>query len=207
MRVRFSKLASSGASSADVSAWFAGKDFTTDWVSKKMGNWLPVLAHLRDRQADVLEVGTYEGRSAIAFLSFLPQAKVTCIDTFQIRNNPGLEERFDRNVAEFGERVVKIKDRAANALDKLRREGASYDAIYLDAGKGRDWVFALSALAWPLLRVDGVLIWDDLAWGKDRPGAERPAEGIRLFRMAFAKCLDVLYEGEQLITRKIAAWP
>lgn len=207
MRVRFSRSSRRVEPLAEVSAWFAGKDFTTDWVSNKVGNWLPALAHLRDRQAEILEVGTYEGRSAIAFLSYLPQAKVTCIDTFQIGNNPSVEERFDRNVAEFGERVVKVKDRAANALDKLRRDGASYDAIYLDAGKGRDWVFALSALAWPLLRLDGVLIWDDLAWGKDRPSAERPAEAIRLFRQAFAKCLDVVYEGEQLIARKTAAWP
>lgn len=194
--------------------WFNDKEFTTDWLSPKLGPWFSVLEPLRNKPVDVLDVGSYEGRSAIAFLSYLPLSRVTCVDTFDlpgigthIDDTNAVESRFDRNVAAYGQRLTKIKDRAANALDRLGVKKAKYDVIYLDAGKGRDWLFTLSALAWPLLRTGGILIWDDLRWGRDKPGHLRPGEGIRLFCATFSDCLDILHEDRQMIARKTADWP
>jgi predicted O-methyltransferase YrrM len=118
-----------------------------------------------------------------------------------------VEQRFDRNLAQFGDRVTKIKGGAAPVLDRMRAGGNTFDIIYLDAGKRRDWVFALSALAWPLLRVGGVLIWDDLRWGRGKPDDERPESAIQLFRSAFSSCLEILHEDRQMIVRKKAEWP
>jgi predicted O-methyltransferase YrrM len=193
-----------------MSAWFAGKELTTDWLKSSIDRWFSTLAHLRDKPADILEVGSYEGRSAIAFLSYLPLSRVTCVDTFYPNDeNRVIEGRFDRNMAPFGDRVVKIKDHAANALDLLRIQKASFDVIYLDAGKKRDWVFALSTLAWPLLRTGGIMIWDDLRWGvRDGvPSPDRPGDAIKLFRDCFLPSLEVIHEQKQLIVRKTSDWP
>jgi hypothetical protein len=198
----------------DPELWFADKEFTSDWLSNKLWPWFSALHHLRGRPVKVLDVGSYEGRSAIAFLSYLPQSHVTCIDTFGLedvtaRHDHGgtVECRFDRNVSCYGERVTKIRDRAANALDLLRVSQSMFDVIYLDAGKGRDWYFALTALAWPLLRNDGILIWDDLKWGYDKPSKDRPGDAIRLYHAAYSSCLDILHEDRQLIARKTQDWP
>lgn len=187
-------------------AWFAGKEFTTDWVTRKLPSWLAALDGIRQKSdtVHVLEVGSYEGRSAVAFLEMMPQCRITAIDTFPKED---IEERFDRNLSGYGDRCRKIKARAIGALDSLRQEGASFDIIYLDAGKVPDDTFVQSALAWSMLRQGGVLIWDDLTWKRDNPAHERPATAIELFAKAFGPALEELHRGQQLIVRKTASWP
>jgi hypothetical protein len=54
----------------------------------------------------------------------------------------------------------------------------------------------------PLLKIDGVLIWDDLLWNREHPAEERPESGIRLFRAASAASLNILHDGCQMIVIK-----
>jgi predicted O-methyltransferase YrrM len=93
----------------------------------------------------------------------------------------------------------------AAALEML--SGKSFDVIYLDAEKTRHGAFAHSALAWPLLKFGGILIWDDLLWEEQRPHDQRPGPGIELFRSTFKSCLSVLHQDWQLIARKTREWP
>lgn len=188
----------------DISPWFAGKDFTSDWITKKLDAWFEVLGPIKGQPLSALEVGSYEGRSAVALLEYMPRCHLTCVDAFF---DPETEKRFDHNLAPYGDRLIKLKGRAAAALDTLQSNNRRFDVIYLDCGKTRAGVFALSALAWPLLKPQGVLIWDDLRWGRDRPPAERPGPAIELFRDTFCPCMSVLHQGRQLIVRKTAEWP
>src|SRR5690606_32234229 len=113
---------------------------------------------------------------------------------------------FDANLSSFGDRMTKIKGAAAAALDQMRTKGKSFDVVYLDAGKQRDGVFGLSALAWPLLRVGGILIWDDLKWGAGKSDKDRPESAIRLFCSSFSNAIDILHDDRQMIVRKSADW-
>lgn len=71
---------------------------------------------------EILEVGSYEGRSAVAFLEMMLQCRITAIDTFP---NPEIGARFDRDLSSYGDRCRKIRERAIGVLDSLRQEGAS----------------------------------------------------------------------------------
>lgn len=198
----------------DIATWFEGKSFTTDWLGSKLDPWLVALAPFREVPARVLELGAFEGRSAIAFLEYLPQSHVSSVDRFvfvtkHVNGSDGLtvEGRFDANLKSYGPRITKIKGSVLSVLDDLTRSRSRFDVIYIDAGKQRDSVFANTAAAWPLLKVDGIMIWDDLDWGSDLPSAERPGDAIRLFARTFAPCLEVLHERSQLIARKTSDWP
>lgn len=184
--------------------WFAGKELTTNWLGSEVVHWFGPLAPWIEKPCSVLEIGSYEGRSAIAFLEYLPLCRLTTVDIFI---DPDVEARFDRNMAPYGGRATKIKGRAIPVMEKMLDERVQFDAIYLDTGKNRAASFANSAIAWPLLRTGGVLIWDDLLWGPERPDDSRPGPGIRLFAGMFAGCLDILHDGKQLIVRKTAKWP
>lgn len=203
----------------DTEPWFRGKTFTTDWLSTKPKVWFKLLARLRDRPCRILEVGAFEGRSVVVFLEFLPKAHVTAIDLFPFQE---IEDRFDRNVAGYGDRITKLKGNAALILDELANPGSTwsatqavragselegFDVIYLDAAKTRQDAFAHSVLAWPLLKVGGVIIWDDFLWKPQLADAERPAPGIALFLKTFAPCLKQLHDGYQVIAEKTAEWP
>ena len=96
------------ASEADIAGWYDGKDFSCDWTTNRIPLWLDVLEDYRDRPVRVLEIGSWEGRSALFFLNYLRQCHLVCVDTFggNIEHHqddyfaallPGIEARFDSN--------------------------------------------------------------------------------------------------------------
>lgn len=187
-------------STQDISVeWFAGKRFSKDWVSSKIPRWVRLFNRFRANEIDVLEVGSYEGRSAIFLLNFLPLAKLTCIDLFK---DP-LESRFDYNLQGYEDRLEKRKGSAYRHLDELRQSGRQFHLIYLDAGKGRDHVLAMSLITWPLLRDDGMLIWDDYQWGKDKGPEDRPHDAIDIFLDMHADQIEILWKGSQVFVKKL----
>src|SRR4051794_40685706 len=101
-----------------IDTWYVGKDFTSDWTSWHFPNWMAVLEPFRSAPARILEIGSWEGRSALFFLNYLPQSRLTCVDTFggnveHHRNPyfaalvPETERKFDTNLAEFTARIEK----------------------------------------------------------------------------------------------------
>ena len=192
---------------------FAGREFSSDWASGNIPYWVDHLGPHRGEIRRVLEVGTWEGRSAVFFLDFFPEATVTCVDTFGggIDNHgnpterveiPFIESRFDANVAAFGDRAIKIKSRSLPALDRLAASGERYDLIYVDGSHERDDVMIDSLLCWRLLRPGGFMIFDDYRWSPDKPAAERPAPAIDAFLDWYADDLVELHRRYQVIVRR-----
>src|SRR5262245_5623567 len=80
--------------------------FSQDWFTGHIASWEPVLKPLEGRPSSILELGSFEGLSACFLLWRLPEARVTCVDTFagspehsvMGMHDLSLEEVFDRNV-------------------------------------------------------------------------------------------------------------
>ena len=160
----------------------------------------------------MLEIGSWEGRSAVFFLEFLPRCRVTCIDTFEggaehADFDPtimsSIEARFESNLASYGQRVRKIKSRSLPALDRLAQDSEAFDLIYIDGSHMRDDVLLNSVLAWRLLAPDGICIWDDYTWGlSDRSHADRPQPAIDAFLDLHCDELQILHAQDQVIVQK-----
>jgi predicted O-methyltransferase YrrM len=191
----------------DFMPWFAGKEFTTDWTTSNLATWRTHLEPLR-AATEVLEIGSFEGRSTIFFLNFFSAARITCIDPFLKR--PGRpdavgdsEQRFDGNLAEFRERLRKIKGRSIPELDALSRAMERFDVIYVDGAHDRTAVLIDSLLAWPMLKPGGVMIWDDYKWMRhQRAVADRPEQAIDTFLSLHKDELAVVHQAYQVMARK-----
>jgi hypothetical protein len=70
----------------DHSQYFEGKEFTYDWFSPRIETIDAVLRKFRGNISDVLEIGSFEGRSAIFFLEYFELCKITCIDTYLLEH-------------------------------------------------------------------------------------------------------------------------
>ncbi|RJF67318.1 O-methyltransferase [Rhodopseudomonas palustris] len=182
----------------NLEEWYAGKELTSDWFTSKVPHWTTHLKGFTKRPIRFLELGSFEGRSAIFILNHFPQAHLTCIDLF----NGEFENRFDSNLAEFGDRVTKLKGKAISHLDDLIAQKKRYQIIYLDAGKMRDPTLVMSIMAWAMLREGGVMIWDDYQWKLDRPADQRPHDAINAFLDYKAGEYDVLWKGSQVMIRR-----
>ena len=68
-------------------------EFSADWVTDDAKIWEQHVAHLKDvPEARGLEIGSFEGRSAIWFLENIltgDSARLTCVDTFPTEEMEG----------------------------------------------------------------------------------------------------------------------
>jgi len=170
-------------------AWFEGKELTTDWTSRYFPTWASLLAPRRSEPLEVLEIGSWEGRSAIFFLRYLENCRLTCIDTFAGSSEhlltprwsaqiPNIEARFDSNLAEFGGRVEKLKETSTRALASLLTQNRCFDLIYVDGSHHSADVQSDAVLSWPMVRERGIIVFDDYEWPLSETAIERPKPGI-----------------------------
>jgi predicted O-methyltransferase YrrM len=82
-------------------------------------------------------------------------------------------ERFDSNLADFGERVEKIKSASSRGLAPLITEERRFDLVYIDGSHHSADVQADAMLSWPMIQGGGVVIFDDYLSQRDRPPQAR----------------------------------
>jgi len=141
----------------------AAGTITHSMADSRAANWRQHLAPFQGKVQSALEIGSYEGQSAMFWLDFFPGVALTCIDPWAYYTTGTLsaievEDHFDTNV---GKRVTKIKGNSIPSLYALY--GHKFDLIYIDGDHRRDSVMIDSLMAWPLLNPGGVMIWDDYA--------------------------------------------
>lgn len=168
---------------------------------------------LEGRFSNILELGSFEGLSACFLLWRLPEARVTCVDTFAGSpehpvmgvDHSELEDVFDRNVELVDRaRVRKIVGESVDVLLSLGRSGERFDLLYVDASHLALDVIVDAGLAWPLLVPGGTLIFDDYEWrsplGEDPLLFPRPA--VDAFLSLVDRHCEVLAKDAQAIVRK-----
>ena len=179
-------------------------EFTRDYFTSNIKVWSGILAPFVG-QPDLryLEVGVSEGRSALWMLENVlthPTAFAVCVDPF--RDSYGAEGRFYANLKKSGcaNRVEVLKGYSQIVLRTLPLE--SFDIVYVDGGHRAPDVLEDGVLSYRLLKLGGVLIFDDYHWQPTRAAMERPAAAIDVFRQFFASQLEVLHGDYQVVFRR-----
>jgi len=185
-------------------------EFHKDWFTHNVPVWQQVMAPYTGLpNLRYLEVGLYEGRSAIWMLEHVlthESARMTGIDLFA----PPIvvEEHWRENVrrAEAESRVTTLKGYSDEMLRTLA--GETFDIIYIDGGHRAQDVLADAVLSWKLLPVGGLILFDDYALRQGFPPELRPATAIDTFVAAYCNELEEVHRGHQVILRKVAPpWP
>lgn len=212
MRER-SRVGTRKASKKEVSN--AKPVFTTDWFSNNIPTWqrfvVPALAGKPNVLA--LEIGTYEGRSALWTLDNLltgPGSHLTCIDNFSLLDpstqktkHKDVRQTLWRNLSSHltARRVTIMDHDAASALRSFQPAERGFDLVYIDAdGSARDCL-EQAVLVFPLLKPAGLLIFDDYTHSREHDQS-CPRPGIDAFVNTYARELKVVHSGWQLILQK-----
>jgi predicted O-methyltransferase YrrM len=198
----------------EVARWYAGKSFSADWTTWHFATWAELLRPLRDAPVRVLEIGSWEGRSALFFLNYFSRSHVVCVDTFdgniEHMRNPHFaalvgdtERRFDANVAGFGARVEKIKGPSAEVLPQLGIAARRFDVVYVDGSHRAADVYSDGALTWPMVARNGIVIFDDYEFDEIKDESERPKPGIDAFLAAFEGQYRLIHRAYQVAIAKL----
>ena len=188
--------------------------FTHLWALGHTEWWEPICKALEGGRSRVLEVGSFEGLSASYVLWRLPQAQVTCVDTFEgSLEHEGtdtvpaaLEQIFDENVALVdAARVRKLVGSSSVTLPRLAADGERFDLIYLDGSHFGLDVLVDAAVSWQLLTNGGFLVFDDYLWAElgDDP-LLRPRPAIDAFLAFVEGKYELQFAHEQVAVRKRA---
>lgn len=194
-------------------------EFTNDWFSTTadIPQWEAIFTQLKPKRC--LELGSFEGRSAVFMLERLPEGgSLTCVDTWEGGADlspdemKGAEERFDRNTATaLGARsspvtFLKRKELSVQALADMIVRRNQFDLIYIDASHTAPDVLTDAVMAFRLLAPKGIMIFDDYYWTtKDRGDVlNAPAIAIDMFATIFTRSLRTIVISGQRIFQEEA---
>jgi lipopolysaccharide biosynthesis glycosyltransferase/predicted O-methyltransferase YrrM len=192
-----------------------------DWFTHNIPTWEPLIASLLStlpsgRAPRALEVGSWEGRSAVYLLTTLctsPASLLVCIDHFNLFHTTAGRERHAKilhNLRLTGSPFRVIDEFSVPGLMTILREetaspssSGGFDFVYLDGSHEADDTLLDAELAWRLTRPGALFILDDYAWDKEpSTSVHHPARGIDTFLALHAGQFELLSKGYQVILRK-----
>lgn len=192
--------------------------FTEDWFTHNIPNWSKFLNPLEGKALNVLEIGCFEGRATKWLLENIltnEDSKITVIDTFEgsIEHRDGsanhdfsnTEAIFDFNVwMPYRHKVRKIKDTSFNALTAFNTgfEQEKFDLVYIDGSHMAKDVMADALLVWPLVKKNGLVIFDDYLWDPYPEPHKKPKMAIDNFTTMLFEELEAIHYGYQAIVKK-----
>jgi predicted O-methyltransferase YrrM len=179
-------------------------EFTRDWFSSRIPSWHKLLGEFKGRDGlEALEVGSYEGRSALWLLENIltgENDRLTCVDFIE---SDVVVPRLLRNLELSGcrNKITFLNEASSRALPTLKYE--SFDLIYIDGGHSADQTYQDAKNAWSLIKIGGLLIFDDYRWKSDRDESQQPRRGIDGFLATVPSKYKVVLKGYQLAIRRI----
>ena len=155
---------------------------------------------------EYLEIGSYEGNSALYVSMNFPESNVTCVDLWEgVEEYEGkdfsvIEKNFDSNLQGLNN-INKIKSSSDNFFIKNK---IMFDFIYIDGNHKFDYVFRDCENAWRFLNKGGFLVCDDYIWNYYKELSDNPCYAINSFIKKTTKEIKVLsVTNSQIFIKKI----
>ena len=191
-------------------------EFTQDWFNWAPEVWkqlTPMLSGTAGHR-QFLEIGSFEGRSSVWIAENMMQDgdHLRCIDTWEggeehgAENMSEVEERFRANLIvatkKFPERLI-FQSKGTSVARLAQLQGKTmFDFIYIDGSHKAPDVLTDACMAWPLLKLEGLMVFDDYMWGNPRDALHRPKIAIDAFTNIFGETAEIVHVGYQLVARK-----
>ena len=171
------------------------------WTTNREQVFEEMLAGYRGHKAHFLEIGSFEGASAIWTLENVlthPRSSLTCVDN----NGLGRGRRLIQNLQTSGH-ASKVKVLWADSCD-LRKHVAdnAYDFVYVDGCHEAPVVLQDVLNAYLVCKPGGLVGCDDYVYTRLENGS-RPMEAIDAFLAIFAKRIEIVHREKQLWFRKV----
>ena len=180
-----------------------------DWFSMK----IPVLKYYLDNcvfpsKIDVLEIGSYEGKSAIFFMKYFNKINLICVDTWLGTDEQmdvkidfkKIENNFDYNIKGYKNNITKYKDTSDNFF-KLNTD-KNFDFIFIDGYHKYETLLSDAQSAFKLLNKGGFILFDDLDWFYYKDIKLNPIYAINSFLLNKKKSVEIIFAHNQLLIKK-----
>jgi len=183
---------------------------THDWFSHNITTWISVFLteNLTNKNLNILEIGSYEGSSAVFFLDYFKNSKISCIETFKGSdehsniNFENTKKNFVHNLNKYEERLMLIETRSDDFFNK-QIQNKFYDIVYVDGSHHFQDVYNDAINSFERLNFDGIIIFDDFLKKYYQDLSKDPIVAIFKFLKKHKKNIKILNVGYQIIIKKI----
>lgn len=190
--------------------------FTKDWFFWAPPIWEQIVPQMKNRKR-FLEIGSYEGRSTTWLIenAVASGGNITCIDTWlggeehTAGEMVAAEGRFKSNLKlALGKRNGEVtatirKTNSFQGLIECYLLGETFDFIYIDGSHIAKDVMTDACLAFKLLNVDGVMVFDDYEWAADGPETHKPKMAVDAFLQMFSEQIYVINKQYQVSIQRM----
>ena len=181
-----------------------------DFFINNINSWLYIFEkyNLYYKKMNVLEIGSYEGRSSFFLLKYLKKIELTCVDTFKPFHelNEYNKKKFDKiyrnfkkNTSKYSKKLFIVKNKSFNFFKSNKKK---FDLIYVDGSHEYKYVLHDANNAFLALKQNGIIIFDDFMWENDEQN-KLPYDAIIEFLKKNNHNLKILYVDYQIIIKKI----
>ena len=180
-----------------------GYHFTQDHFSQQIALWRRHLEPIaKQTGVNVLLIGCSEGMVSCWLLDCLlkhPSDRLTCADN-------KFSDLFSSNLEQNGgTRRVLLK--AGSPEDTLKSLAAgSYDLVIIqDRYKQANTIGQIVQLAWPLLKLNGIMLFRGYLWRHSAQSQDSPKAIIDRFLSSIESEFEVIHQSYQLFIQKVAS--
>jgi len=179
------------------------KQTTTDFFSINAYYWYKII-NKNFKKFSYLEIGSWEGNSALYILNNFETYNVVCVDFWE--KNKDLQpntnfENFKLNMSEFENKYSFTRDTSDNFFIKNNEK---FDIAYIDGSHEAEQVYRDINNAWTCLNVNGILICDDYFYGNIYADSRNvPAEAINKFIKQNNNVKIICVNNSQIFLKKI----
>ena len=193
----------------DFKNYIALKKFSQKWFL----NNFEVIKHYLPKDLNsnfsYLEIGSYEGLSALNILYNFKNSKVTTVDLWSKSNINSesldvnfteIEKNFDKNLQ--GYNFNKIKKDSVIALRELLKKKIFFDFIYIDGSHNGEDILCDAIESFKLLNMGGIIVFDDIT-NENKNISIQSYLGFEKFCEMYQKNLKILYLKNIAVIKKI----
>ena len=185
---------------------FSSLDPNKKWFCNNL-NFLTNSFNKIDNISEILEIGSYEGRSAVFFLETFTNSNLKCVDTWSGSDEHDksdftkIEKNFDLNIENFkaDSRIEKYK---MTSNDFFKSNNNKFDLVYVDGDHSSVQVYRDILNSWDVLNKGGYLVLDDYMWWYYKDLKKNPSTPINSFISDNINEISFLKIWQQVIIQK-----
>jgi predicted O-methyltransferase YrrM len=204
--------------------------FNTGWLGSRFGkghypNWFSYtgeynfeefLSEYKDKpNLNYLQLGVFTGDTSNWLMKNVltnETSHLTDVDTWlgsaaeEVHSLYDFEDVYQlylSRMERFYPRVNHKRDNTFNFLNAENNKRNTYDFIYIDADHVASSVLSDAELSWPLLKLGGILAFDDYTWGKELEAKLIPKTAIDLFVNKYKNEIETIAINSQYWIKKI----
>lgn len=182
-----------------------------DTIAGRRANWKIWLQKFIGAQVSGIEIGSYDGDSAVWFLKNIcinSKSSLFCIDPWSNTSEPYASRNIDMSkvyetflarTREFNN-ILHQRGYSGCVLSKIF--SVAYDFAYVDGSHFPVDVLRDSVLLWPTIRKGGIVIWDDYAWQFKGP-LTTPKIALDAFLSVYEGKYRLIHKGYQVAVEKL----